>query len=184
LEEWQARLSAHISLCVKLSSSVLLLLSLLFSALLSASPLHTTEPQDSFFENLKLQHQRNIEHKKHAALINFFQHHDAPLPYYITDYLNAATKYNLDYRLLPAISVQESGAGRHACGDGIRRWGFGSCKGYTFKSVAEGIDYVSNALANGSPYRGKTIEQQLTAYNPNPDYPGKIERLMKEISND
>ena len=147
------------------------------------NPSHTTEPDD-FFVNLQRQHQQNVEHQKRVSLIRFFQHYNAPLPYYITDYLNASNKYNLDYRLLPAISVQESGAGRHACGDGIRRWGFGSCKGYTFKSVAEGIDYVSNTLALGSYYRGKTISQKLTSYNPNPEYPAKILRLMKEISNE
>jgi hypothetical protein len=162
---------------------VLLLLSFLFSALIWVNPLHTTEPDD-FFVNLQRQHQQNVEHQKRVALIKFFQRYNAPLPYYITDYLNASNKYNLDYRLLPAISVQESGAGRHACGDGIRRWGFGSCKGYTFKNVAEGIDYVSNTLALGSYYRGKTTHQNLIAYNPNPEYAGKVERLMKEISNE
>ena len=165
---------------MKSSLSVLLLLSFLFSALIWVNPLHTTEPDD-FFVNLQRQHQQNVEHQKRVALIKFFQRYNAPLPYYITDYLNASNKYNLDYRLLPAISVQESGAGRHACGDGIRRWGFGSCKGYTFKNVAEGIDYVSNTLALGSYYRGKTTHQNLIAYNPNPEYAGKVERLMKEI---
>lgn len=125
----------------------------------------------------------NVDHRV-PELNRFMDKQLCPKPYYVKEYLNAADKYNLDYRLLPAISVQESSCGRHACGDGIRRWGFGSCKGYTFKSVAEGIDYVSNQLENGSYYRGKSLIGKLKAYNSvNPLYYREIVNLMEKMGN-
>lgn len=122
-----------------------------------------------------------IDHRP-AELAEFLLKNKCPKPYYIKEYLNAADKYKIDFRLLPAISVQESGCGRNACGDGIRRWGFGSCNGYNFKTVAQGIDYVSNALANGNYYRGKTVTQKLKTYNKeNPNYFNEVEGLMNQM---
>jgi hypothetical protein len=115
-----------------------------------------------------------------AALQTFFASHDAVSPQPITDYLNAADQNNLDYRILPAISVQESQGGVHACGNNW--WGWDSCKGDNFGSVTEGIQYIAQQLASGNYYRGKTIDQKLRAYNPHPAYAGEVERLMKEIS--
>jgi hypothetical protein len=51
----------------------------------------------------------------------------------------------------------------------------------TFGSVADCIQFVSEQLANGVYYRGKTLDQMLNAYNPNPSYAPKIKGLMKEI---
>lgn len=122
-----------------------------------------------------------IDHRT-AELSKFMIKYNCPKPYYIKEYLNASDKYKLDYRLLPAISVQESGCGRHACGDGIRRWGFGSCKGYNFKDVAQGINFVSDTLANGNYYRGKTTTQKLKTYNSkNPNYGSEVENLMFQM---
>jgi hypothetical protein len=53
-----------------------------------------------------------------------------------------------------------------------------------FKNVPEGIDFVARQLSGGSFYKGKTINQKLRVYNPNPAYAGKVEKLMKEISNE
>lgn len=122
-----------------------------------------------------------IDHRA-SELQKFMVKYKCPKPFYITEYINAADKYKLDYRLLASISVQESSCGRHACGDGIRRWGYGSCKGYNFTSVASGIDFVSNALANGNYYRGKTLIQKLKTYNSeNPLYYNQIINLMGQM---
>jgi len=131
---------------------------------------------------MRAQHAQNIEYRKYLALTKFFQAYDAPAPYYISDYLSAARKHNLDYRLLPVISLLESGAGKHTCGDGIRRWGYGNCKGYVFATVPEGIEYISAALENSEYYRGKSLEAKLKQYNPeNPHYPAIVMGLMAEI---
>ena len=109
-----------------------------------------------------------------ANLTRFFTRYHASTAY-INDYINAADKYDIDYRLLPAISVAESSAGQHACGNNW--WGWQSCKGNNFVSVAQGIQFVSDQLANGNYYRGKSIDEKLRAYNPNPAYAPRSRNL-------
>lgn len=100
----------------------------------------------------------------------FFIKHKCPQPYYTNDYLSSADKYNIPFILLPAISVAESSCGRHQRYNNW--WGYWSdSKG--FSSVSEGVDYVSSQLANGRYYKGKTLDQILRAYNPNPSYTPK-----------
>jgi hypothetical protein len=113
----------------------------------------------------------------------FFAKHNCPPinNYLIDDYITSADKYNIPYTLLPAISIQESSCGRH---QRLNNW-FGWNSARTgFQSVAGGIDFVSQQLANARYYKNKTISQKLTSYNPNPEYGPKILRLMKEISNE
>jgi hypothetical protein len=112
-------------------------------------------------------------------LVVFFDHYRASTAY-INDYLNAADANQIDYRLLPAISIAESSGGIHACGNNW--WGWQSCKGDNFGSVAAGIQYVAGQLDNGHYYRGKTIEEKLRAYNPNPAYAPRVQQFMREIA--
>lgn len=114
-----------------------------------------------------------------ASLNNFFETYKCPKPYYIDDYLKYADEYKVDYRLLPSISVQESSCGRHACGTNY--WGWQSCNGITFKSVTQGIEYVTQQLANNHYYAGKTNYQKLRAYNPNPSYAQRVLKLINSI---
>ena len=160
---------------------MLLLLSLSLSALLLGNPLHTTEPDD-FFANLQRQHIQNIEHQKRVSLIKFFDHYKGKKPYPINAYITYAEQYQIDYRLLPAISVAESSAGNHACG--YNWWGWQSCKGYNFGSVTEGIQFVSEKLGTGYYYCGKSIKDKIHSYNGNPSYWIQIKGFLKEISND
>jgi hypothetical protein len=99
----------------------------------------------------------------------------------IDDYITSADKYNIPYTLLPAISVLESSCGRHQRFNNW--WGWNSANS-GFPSLADGIDFIQSQLASGRYYKDKTINQKLRAYNPNPEYAGKVERLMKEISNE
>jgi hypothetical protein len=167
---------------VKSLSWLSLLLLALCSVFLLATPSPTTEKSDDFISQLAIRHQRNIEHKERVSLINFFDHHHGKKPYPITAYLTYADQFKIDYRLLPAISVAESSAGNYSCGNNW--WGWQSCRGDNFGSVAEGIQFVSRQLGAGVYYRGKTINQILRAYNPNPAYAVEVEKLIKEISNE
>jgi hypothetical protein len=139
-----------------------------------------TEPQDNFFETLKLQHQQNIQRHKYENLVTFFSKYNCPDISFavINNYLYAADKNNLDYRLLPSISIQESSCFKHyRLQNG---WGWNSAR-TGFESVPAGIDYVSRQLAEGKYYKGKSIKDILHSYNPEPSYAGKIIRLMGEI---
>ncbi|HWZ30249.1 MAG TPA: hypothetical protein VNX18_02895 [Bryobacteraceae bacterium] len=114
-------------------------------------------------------------------LENFFRSHHCPAPFQTEEYLAAADAYQVDYRLLPAVSVRESTCGLHAKLNNW--WGWDSAQ-TGFESVAQGIWFVNRQLALGRYYRGNTLQEKLGAYNPNPPYTGEILRLMHEIAND
>ena len=48
-----------------------------------------------------------------SKLERFFQSYGCPSPHYSADYIRAADAHQLDYRLLPAISLVESTCGLH-----------------------------------------------------------------------
>jgi hypothetical protein len=115
-------------------------------------------------------------------LTEFFVSHYCPAlnDQLIPAYLDAAFRYNLDYRFLPAISIQESSCAKHYPPDSRNLWGWASAR-VGFESFQSGIDFVSSQLANGHYYAGKTLEGKLHSYNPEPSYAPKIIRLMEEI---
>jgi hypothetical protein len=116
------------------------------------------------------------------ALSQFFAKYKCPDINYtlIDDYLDAADKYNIDYRLLPAISLQESSCLKRYPPDTHNGWGWASAR-VGFATLPAGIDYITGQLANGKYYAGKAIAKKLNAYNPNPEYAPKILRFMAEI---
>lgn len=73
--------------------------------------------------------------------------------------VETADAHGLDWRLMPAIAVWESSAGRLACGGNA--WGLGSCApGYRFETWEEGIAAVARTLAR-SPYVGLSTAGKL-----------------------
>lgn len=111
----------------------------------------------------------------------FFHAYHCPGPLHIQDYLRAADAYDIDYRLLPALSIRESTCGRFAQKN--NRWGWDSSR-TGFSSVAMGIEFIARQLAFGRNYRGKTLQQKLYTYNPKPRYAEEVQKLMREIAVD
>ena len=60
------------------------------------------------------------------------------------------------------------------------RWGWDSAQ-TGFPSVPAGIEFISEQLAEGPPYKGKTVKEKLFTYNPYPQYVRQVERLMQQI---
>ncbi len=108
----------------------------------------------------------------------FFQAHHCPEPHYVDEYIRAADRYGLDYRLLPAISVRETSCGWTEKNN--NRWGFHP-KTLSFLSVESGIEYLSRHLAEQCPYAGKSLNEKLFTYNPRVAYPAEVEHIMKQI---
>lgn len=113
-----------------------------------------------------------------VKLTTFFQSYECPEPLYVEEYLRAADAHALDYRILPALSVRESTCGRHERLNNL--WGWASAK-IGFASVPHGIEFIIGRLAKGRPYRGKTVDEKLFVYNPNPQYVHEVKELMREI---
>ena len=115
---------------------------------------------------------------RHLRLEQFFVHYNCPAPRHVTEYLLAADRYGLDYRLLPAISMRETHCGLEETGN--NRWGYHPGR-QTFLSIEEGIDYVARQLAENPTYKGKTLLDKLFTYNPRQAYPGEVTRIMRQI---
>jgi hypothetical protein len=80
-----------------------------------------------------------------------------PLAPYALQMVQAADANGVDWRLMPVISILESGGGAAACGGNA--WGFAACR-VTFGSFEEGIARVA-ALLGSSPYAGQSPEVVL-----------------------
>lgn len=101
--------------------------------------------------------------------------------------IEAADANNIDWRLLPAISVRESSGGLHACG--ANPFGWNSCK-TTFGNVDEAIKTVAanlggNVTTTKIYYAGKTTIGKIHAYNPEaivPGYAASVIKIMGTIS--
>lgn len=111
-------------------------------------------------------------------LESFLKVYNCPQPYYSEVYLEAADKYNLDYRLLPVISVKESGCGKQVFRNN-NWWGYGDVH---FASIEEGIFFITQQLSEGKYYKNKSLEDKLKKYNSiNKDYPAHAAMLMQQI---
>ena len=110
-----------------------------------------------------------VKDRRVAFLKAFFRRYDSPLYDHAEFVVKASDEYGLDYRLLPAISMQESGAckviphGSHNC------WGWGIYGGKVtrFESYPEAIDTVARGLKLYYIDSGlKTPEEIMKKYNP------------------
>jgi hypothetical protein len=111
-------------------------------------------------------------------LTRFFKTYNCPLPHRVREYLDAADRYRIDYRLLPAISVRETTCGLTQWRNNY--WGYHPGR-QAFLTVEEGIAFVSQQLAEGEFYKGKSLDQKLFTYNPRPKYPFEVRSIMSEI---
>ncbi len=113
------------------------------------------------------------------SLKNFFQKGDCPVRELAAEFLRAADRHKLDWRLLPSISLVESGGGRVAPNNNLFGWDGGRA---IFASVRAGIHDVASRLESSKLYRDKDVDGILRTYNPNADYPQVVKSVMRRIS--
>lgn len=125
-----------------------------------------------------------------VALGKLFESYQCPLLPYVDDFIAAADKYNIDYRLLPAISIKESTCGKHYPINTNNPFGWhpirtakGEISVLKFESLPIAIDFITGQLANNSPYVNKTIYQKLKTYCPTEGYPEGTIMYMNKIEN-
>lgn len=100
---------------------------------------------------------------------NFFKNYKAPLSEYSDVFIQVAEKFELDWRLLPAIAMQESNGGRKVINDSFNPFGYGIYGKLVikFKSWEEAIEKVGKALKEDYLNQGlKTPFQIMAKYNP------------------
>ena len=113
-----------------------------------------------------------------VRLREFFLRYDSPVHELAGEFLEAADGNGLDWRLLPSISIVESGGGRDYRKNNI--FGWYSCKS-GFPSISEGIHTVASRLANSRLYRDKNLAGILRTYNTNEEYGDKVLALMEKL---
>lgn len=100
---------------------------------------------------------------------NFFKGYKSTLAQFSSVFIEVADKYSLDFRLLPAIAMQESNGGKKVIKDSYNPFGFGiyGTKVIKFSSWEEGIEKVGKTLRYNYIDQGlKTPKQIMSKYTP------------------
>ncbi len=100
---------------------------------------------------------------------NFFKHYQSPLESHSELFVAIADKYGLDYKLLPAISMQESKGGQKVIASSYNPFGYGIYGDLVlkFSSWEEAIEKVGKGLRINYLDKGlKTPTQIMAKYTP------------------
>ncbi len=124
-------------------------------------------------------HECKSSDARFLQLKKFFHGRKCPIEHLSAAFIREADVHHLDWRLLPSLSMVESGGGRSFRGNNVFGWNNGNSK---FGSVREGIHFVAGKLANSRYYRNKTVSEKLQAYNPNDGYADSVQLVMRQIS--
>lgn len=126
----------------------------------NARPLNPVAPNDPRLERIR----------------EFFNQRDCPAREYAEDFLRAADENELDWRLLPSLSLLESGGGKQCRNNNMFGWDNGN---RAFTSHQEGIYLVASRLRNSELYRDKNLRDVLRTYNPAfEQYPQRVFATM------
>ncbi|MCL6096577.1 MAG: hypothetical protein M1444_02760 [Patescibacteria group bacterium] len=121
-----------------------------------------------------------------AVVADFFNKYNSDLFPFAQNVVSSADKYGLDYRLIPAIAMQESTLCKKAPKDSYNCWGFGIYgKNVTrFGSYPEAIETVTKTLATQYKQNGLETPQQIMAkYTPsnNGDWADSVSHFMNQL---
>jgi hypothetical protein len=119
--------------------------------------------------------------KKVSNIKTYLSKRGAPLANYAEEFVKAADKYDIDYRLVAAISIIESSGGEHTFRQ-YNAWGWGKSG---FDSWKDGIWSVSKGLSKYYA-SGRTTPQTIApSYCPPSasEWARKVSYVMNVISN-
>lgn len=125
------------------------------------------------------QHLTKMRDPRAIRLRQFMAKLHCPVKDMAEHFVNVADDNNLDWRLLPSISIIESGGGKAYRNNNILGWANGD---RSFPTIRAGISQVAFKLGHSFLYRNRNTEEKLRIYNPNEDYPGRVEDVMHRIS--
>jgi|SRR5579875_3782794 len=112
-------------------------------------------------------------------LKKFFARLHCPVLELADDFVHAADENQLDWRLLPSISVIESGGGKAYRNNNVFGWNNGQ---QLFPSIRAGIHTVAFKLGKSPLYEHRDSVGKLRLYNPNEDYVNSVVQVMNRIS--
>ena len=122
-------------------------------------------PSDTSVSTMTVEkHDARIE-----ALDDFFADYNSPLEGYADLIINEADTHNIDYRLLPAIAMQESKKKKKMIKDSFNCWGFGiyGSKITKFESFEHAIKVITETMSKKYVQKGyETPEEIVKKYTP------------------
>jgi uncharacterized protein YxeA len=115
-------------------------------------------------------------------LKKFFERYNSPLTSYAEEFVTYADEYNLDYRLVPAITGVESTFGKRIPTDSYNAYGWANGE-YQFSSWEDSIQHVSEVLKSSYIDRGVvSIHQIARVYAPpSVTWGGNVTFFVKKI---
>ena len=113
-----------------------------------------------------------------AKLRRFFISRASPISHLAEDFLLAADRHGLDWRLLPSIAIVESSGGKYYPNNNIFGWDNGATR---FTSIHRSIDVIGAQLAKIRYYKNKDLNGFLRTYNPVGDYPSRVKEVMRSL---
>ena len=118
-----------------------------------------------------------VHDEKVQKVRKYLQSRNSPLYHYAEDFVNASEEYGIDYRIVTAISIVESGGGKKNFMP-YNAWGWGK-KG--FSSWPEGIWAVSKGI--GKYYSNGLTTPKLISYSYCPPSADSWARKVQGVMN-
>jgi len=115
-------------------------------------------------------------------LAEYFALHNSPLEYQAQDFVDAADKNGLDWKLVAAISGVESTFGKASYGYNAWGWGIYGDQALGFNSWKDGINTVSEGLKTGYIDKGLTDPYSINrVYAASPTWGSKVTYFMNSL---
>lgn len=119
-----------------------------------------------------------------GQLQSFLEKQGSPLAPHADDFITAADRYDLDWKLLPAITGVESTFGKHIPYGSYNAYGWAN-GAYHFESWEHSINHVSKALKEKYVNRGLDTPHKIGPVYapPSTTWAGKVVHFMNQIEN-
>jgi len=162
---------------------VALTLSILF--INSISPVFAQEYSAGSSAGLLKPNNEKAADSRVRILREYLEKYNSPLVPYAGTFVETADKYNLDWKLVVAISGVESTFGREIPNDSYNGWGWGiyGDNMIRFSSWNEGIETISEGLRNKymDKWGAKDVYQIGKLYASSPTWAQRVEYFMNSI---
>lgn len=123
-----------------------------------------------------------IKDSRITKLEHFLQAYNSPLVDYTEDFIQSADKYQIDWKLVPAITGVESSFGKRIPPGSYNAYGWANGT-YYFQSWEDSINHVSQVLKEKYIDRGLDTPYKMGPVYapPSPTWAGKVTYFMEKI---
>lgn len=149
-----------------LSTLILILLILLSIIVISQGTNRPQQVMEFAFTNMSSTQDVG---KQVQTVKQFLAQYGSPLEKYADYIVEVSNTYGIDFRLIPAIAMQESNLCKKAPIDSNNCWGYGIYGGKVryFSNYKEGIETVAFSLSQNYVKKGyTTVDQIMSKYTP------------------